>query len=375
MNTDKMNIHEIQNVNINAHGKGGGETVTIAVDAMGGDFGVDTTVAGCAQALSQASRVANDVAGGGVRFMVFGGEALINKTLAKHPKLAGVSTVHHTDKYIKSADKPSAALRNSKGTSMRMAIEAVKGGDAHAVVSAGNTGALMALSKMILKSLENVHRPAIASVFPTQKTPTIMLDLGANVLVDAQNLVQFAILGTAFARVYLDIQMPRVGLLNVGSESIKGPDHVRGAADILSQIDLPADYIGFVEGTDITNGAVDVVVADGYAGNIALKTAEGVGRLTRHLLKDSLSGDPLSMVGALLAKFGFDRFKKRVDPRRYNGGVFLGLNGLCVKSHGGADALAFSSALNLAIMLAQKGYVQSVASDITHLMSQDALMG
>jgi glycerol-3-phosphate acyltransferase PlsX len=337
----------------------------IAVDAMGGDAGVHMTIEGCARVLKDHPDT---------HFLLFGDQTKITPLLNRFAALTKTSEIVHTDGYIKSGDKPSAALRNSKGTSMRMAIEAVKAGKAHAVISAGNTGALMALAKMVLRPLENVHRPAIASIFPTEKTPTVVLDLGANVLVEATNLVQFAILGTAFARSFLDKQMPRVGLLNVGSEAIKGPDHVRGAADILSRVDLPADYIGFIEGTDLTNGTVDVAVCDGYAGNVALKTAEGVGTLTRHLLKESLAADPISKIGALLARMGFNRFAQRVDPRRYNGGVFLGLNGLCVKSHGGADALAFSSALNLAVTLAEKSYVESVASDITHLMSQEALM-
>lgn len=340
--------------------------VIIAVDAMGGDHGIKSTIPGCSQTLKAYKNT---------EFLLFGDQKIIEPELEKYPALKAVSKIIHTDKYIKSEDKPSAALRNSKDTSMRLAIEAVRDEQAQAVVSSGNTGALMALAKMILKPLPNIHRPAIASVFPTKKTPTIMLDLGANVLVEAQNLVQFSVLGTAFARVYLDKPMPSIGLLNVGSEEIKGPDHVRGAADILSRIDLPAEYKGFVEGDDITKGTVDVIVADGYAGNIALKTAEGMGQFARHLIKKSLMADPLSIIGAALAGFGFKRLITKIDPRRYNGGVFLGLNGLCVKSHGGADALAFSSALNLAVMLAKKGYVKSVANDITYLMSQDELMG
>ena len=257
---------------------------------------------------------------------------------------------------------------------MRLAIEAVEQGRADAVVSAGNTGALMAMAKMILKTVPGIQRPAIASVFPSMKTDTIMLDLGANVLVDAENLVQFAVLGAAFAKAHKDIKNPTVGLLNVGSEEMKGPEHVRGAAAILSKIDFDGRYYGFVEGNDITKGTVDVVVADGYAGNIALKTAEGVGALTNHFFKQAITSDPLSMLGGLLAFFALKRFKRRVDPRLYNGGVFLGLNGICVKSHGGVDALGFSSAVQMAARLARSGYVKKVSEDIGRLITQDSFV-
>ena len=338
---------------------------TIAVDAMGGDYGAQSAIPGCAQALEQYPHL---------RFTFFGDQAVILEHLEHHPALRAVSSVEHTDKAVRNDDKPSAALRASKGTSMRLAIEAVSKGDADAVVSSGNTGALMAMAKIVLKPLPGIHRPAIASVFPTVGEDTIMLDLGANVLVDAENLVQFAVLGSVFAKAHKGVSVPTVGLLNVGSEDSKGPDHVRGAANILSNVDFQGRYVGFVEGNDITAGVVDVIVTDGYAGNIALKTAEGVSKFTGDQFKKFMTSDPLAMLGALLSFFALKRFKRSIDPRRYNGGVFLGLNGICVKSHGGADALGFSSAVGLAAELAQDGYIQTVARDINDLMEQEGFL-
>ncbi len=337
----------------------------IALDAMGGDHGAESVIPGAALALEKNPYL---------EFLIFGDQAQIQPLVAQYPLLIPVTTIEHTDKKILGDDKPSAALRASKGTSMRMAIEAVHDGRAQAVVSAGNTGALMAMAKIVLKTLPAIHRPAIASVFPTQKTDTIMLDLGANVLVDAENLVQFAVLGAVFAKSHKGLNNPSVGLLNVGSEDTKGPDHVRGAHAILSRVDFPGKYVGFVEGNDITAGVVDVIVCDGYAGNIALKTAEGVSKFISHEIKKVFSSDILAMLGAACAFFALKRFKKKIDPRLYNGGVFLGLNGLCVKSHGGCDALAFSSAVGLAAELSKHGYIETVAHDINHLMSQESFL-
>lgn len=339
--------------------------ISIAVDAMGGDHGVEAAIPGTALIHKKQPHV---------RFTFYGDENAIRPVLSKYKSLEAHSTVFHTDKMIKNEDKPSVSLRNSKGTSMRLAIEAVHNKEADAVVSAGNTGALMAMAKMVLKTLEGIHRPAIASVFPTLKGQTIMLDLGANVLVDAQNLVQFAVLGSVFAKAHLNGTQPSVGLLNVGTEDSKGPDHVRAAAKILKNIDFPGNYYGFVEGDDITKGTVDVIVSDGYAGNIALKAAEGVGKLTAGLLKEIYTSNPLAMILGGLNYLPLSRLKAKVDPRRHNGGVFLGLNGVCIKSHGGCDALAFSSALNLATELAVHGYVRRVSEEIDHLMSQDSLL-
>lgn len=342
-----------------------GRGVTISLDAMGGDRGPEAVIPGAAMMLEE-EKVS--------RFLIFGDEAKIKPLLDQQPALKDIALVIHTDRMIRGDDKPSVALRASKDTSMRMAIEAVEQGRADAVVSAGNTGALMALAKMVLKTIPGVHRPAIAGVFPTIKGETVMLDLGANVIVDAENLVQFAAMGAAFAKSHKGIQVPTVGLLNVGSEEMKGPDHVRGAAAILSKVDFAGRYHGFVEGNDITKGTVDVVVSDGYAGNIALKTAEGVSELTGRFFKQALTSDPLAMLGGALAFFALKRFKRRVDPRLYNGGVFLGLNGICVKSHGGVDALGFSRAVVMAARMSRNGYVKKVSEDIARLISQDSFV-
>lgn len=340
-------------------------TIKIALDAMGGDIGPEAVI-------PAAQMVAKNTPD--LHFLIYGDEARILPLLAKHRHLRGISTVIHTDKFVASDEKPSTALRNGKGSSMRLAIEAVKEGKADAIVSAGNTGALMAIAKIVLKTVPGIHRPAIASIFPGLKGQTIMLDLGANVLVDAENLAQFAVLGAVFAKAHKKIAVPSVGLLNVGTEDTKGPDHVKGAAHILANVDFPGHYRGFVEGTDIMTGEIDVIVSDGYAGNIALKAIEGAGKMMATSFKDSLRSDPLAIIGGLLSVFAIKRFKTKVDPRLYNGGVFLGLNGICVKSHGGSDALGISSAIRLACNLAREGYITKVSEDIGHLMSQETLL-
>lgn len=333
---------------------------------MGGDFGPQSSVPGAALALAQYP---------GLAFVFYGDESKIRFFLDQYADLKDVSSIVHTDKFIDGADKPSSALRNGKGSSMRMAIEAVQEGKAGAIVSGGNTGALMALAMVVLRILPGIHRPALASVFPAIKGETIMLDLGANVLVDAQTLAHFAVMGAVFAKARNGLENPTVGLLNVGTEDTKGPDHVRGAAAILSRVDLPGNYIGFVEGTDITAGRdVDVIVCDGYVGNIALKAVEGVGKMSGRFFKDALSANLFSKMGGLLAYFSLKKFKKRVDPRLYNGGVFLGLGGVCVKSHGGSDAIGFSSAVLMAARLAREGYVQRVADEVQKLNAQETFL-
>lgn len=338
--------------------------IVIAIDAMGGDHGPPEIIPALSSVLAQRPDVA---------FRVFGHKDLIAQQLSKDPALARAVTIIHTEKTIGSEDKPSEALRASKGTSMRMALESVKEGEASAAVSAGNTGALMALARIVYKTLPGIHRPAIASVMPGIKEESIMLDLGANVLVDAETLVQFAVLGAVFAKKQKKIDKPRVGLLNIGSEDIKGPEHIRAAGEILKRIEFPGTYHGFVEGDDIMKGEVDVIVADGYAGNIALKTAEGVGKLVKHYFTQSFNS-PLAKLGGLIAYGSLRKFKHQMDPRLYNGGVFLGLNGLCIKSHGGADSLAFSQAVMLAVRLARHGYIQQVIEDINHVAGQETFL-
>jgi glycerol-3-phosphate acyltransferase PlsX len=340
--------------------------ITIALDAMGGDFGPEVVIPGAERFLSEHADI---------QFLIFGDQTRIRPCLDRTTFLKSAARVIHTDKTIANDDKPSAALRKSKDTSMRLAIEAVANNEADAIVSAGNTGALMAMAKLILKSLPGIHRPAIASLIPAPQGDTIMLDMGANVLVDAENLVQFAVLGSIFAKAHKDLQTPpTVGLLNVGSEDSKGPEHVKGASAILETIDFPGRYKGFVEGTDILNGVVDVIVCDGYVGNIALKTMEGTAKTISHQLKKAITSDPLAIIGTALSYFALRRFKKKVDPRLYNGGVFLGLGGLCIKSHGGTDDLGFASAIRLAYQLAQAGYISQVVEEIQNLMIQEPMV-
>lgn len=337
----------------------------IALDAMGGDHGPAVIVPAAAAALEDA---------GDVGFIFFGDRARIEAEIEKHPSLKSVSEIVHTDKVIGGHEKASVAIRTGKDSSMRLAIEAVRDGKASAVVSAGNTGALMALSKMILKTLPGITRPAIASVFPTMKGQTVMLDLGANLACDAEVLAQFAVLGSVYARVVKGISNPSVGLLNVGTEEMKGHEEVRAAAAILSGVEFPGRYHGFIEGDDITKGTVDVVVTDGFTGNVALKTAEGVGKLTSHFLKESFKSSFLAFIGYLFAAGAMKRLKDRVDPRKYNGGMFLGLDGICVKSHGGSDEIGTEKAILVAADLVRGDFNKKVAYEIQQLMSQESFI-
>lgn len=337
----------------------------IAIDAMGGDFGPEVLIPACADALKKNSQL---------EFLIFGDEKVINPVLSRFENLKSKSTITHTDIKIASTDKPSVALRQGKGSSMRLAIEAVKNGAADGIVSAGNTGALMVMSKMLLKCLPGITRPAIASVLPNQKASSVMLDLGANLVCDAEVLTQFAVLGAVYAKVVRGIQDPTVGLLNVGTEEMKGHEEIRAAAAILSQVKFPGRYIGFVEGDDITKGTTDVIVTDGFSGNIALKTAEGVGKLSKHFLTDAFKSSPLAMLGYLLARGSINRMKDKIDPRRYNGGMFLGVNGICVKSHGGSDVLGTTNAILVAADLIKNGFNQKVAEEIERLMSQESFV-
>ncbi len=326
---------------------------------MGGDFGPGVVVPAAAMALE----VRKDL-----RFLFAGDEKIIEPILGGYETLRQVSEIIHTNITIKNGDKPSNALRSGRDSSMRLALNAVKDGRACAAVSGGNTGALMAMAKFVLKSLPGIHRPAIASVVPTMKSDIIMLDLGANIECDAENLVQFAILGAVFARLMLGLEgKPTVGLLNVGTEDMKGNDNVRSAAALLREIDFPGKFYGYIEGNDIPMGTVDVVVTDGFTGNVALKVAEGMGRLSGHFIREAFMSSIWAKIGGLLAFRAMRRLKKKVDPRYYNGGMFLGLGGICVKSHGGSDAYGYSRAILVAAELAGKGYVRRVADELGRL--------
>jgi len=284
-----------------------------------------------------------------VHFLVFGDQAQVDPLLAQHSNLQDAITLRHTDQYISSDEKPSVALRQGKQSSMQLAIRAVNDGEAGAVVSAGNTGALMAMAKVTLKTLPGIDRPAIGGLIPTKLGESVMLDLGANVECDANNLVQFGMLGAAYARTVLGRERPTVGLINVGQEEIKGGEGVQQAAALFRDATLPFDFYGFVEGDDLAEGTVDVFVVDGFTGNIALKTLEGTVRLYTEYLRQTFKSSVLSRLAFLLARGAFNKMRSRIDPRLYNGATFLGLNGIVVKSHGGTDGLGFANAIGVSV--------------------------
>lgn len=326
---------------------------------MGGDFGPQVVVPGAA---------ISAVRHPGLTFLIYGDEAVIGPVLDKHPMLALRSQIVHTTAVIGMHDKPSQAVRRGKGSSMWMALEAVREGRAEVAVSAGNTGALMALYRLLLKPLADIERPAIAALWPTVRSESIVLDVGANIGASSRQLCDFALMGAGMARALFHIERPSVGLLNVGVEEIKGAEEVKQAHVWLKETpDLPIDYRGFVEGDAIGQGEVDVIVVEGFAGNIALKTAEGTARQIGTYLKDAMSRTMLSRLGALLASGGFRVLKRKMDPRRVNGGTFLGHNGLAIKSHGGTDALGFASAIDLGYDMAESGLVKRLAADLEAL--------
>jgi len=313
---------------------------------MGGDHGPKVIVPGTALALEQR---------GDLAFMLFGDERSIRPHLARYPKLAACTTVHHTDVAVRMDDKPSQALRAGRRTSsMWLAIEAVKRNAADVAVSAGNTGALMAMAKTCLRTLPDIDRPAIAALWPTIRGNSVVLDLGATIGADADQLVDLAIMGAAMAEVILGRDRPTVGLLNIGVEEIKGLEEVKKASKLLRECALPSlDYRGFVEGDDIPKGTVDVVVTEGFTGNIALKTAEGTAKQIGQYLREALGRTLLSRIGYFLARGALAALKEKIDPRKVNGGVFLGLEGIVIKSHGGADAVATATAIAIGYAMAR----------------------
>lgn len=297
-----------------------------------------------------------------VRFLMVGREGEIRPRLDKLKKLAEVTTVLHTDDVVSPGDKPSTAIRQGRKSSMRLAINAVSEGKAEGIVSAGNTGALMGMAKFVLKTIPGVDRPAIASFFPTLRGETVMLDLGANVECDAKNLIDFAVMGKAFARTVLGVPQPTYGLLNVGSEEVKGHGALQEAREFLAGGLVPG-FHGFVEGDDITKGTVDVVVTDGFTGNVALKAAEGTAKLMSEYLNRTFRSSMLAGLGYLMARGALRKLRKRMDPRRYNGAVFLGLNAIAVKSHGGTDALGFAHACSVAIDMVKHRLIEKIRAD------------
>lgn len=332
-----------------------GTALTIALDAMGGDNAPGIVVRGA----NIARRRFPDV-----KFVLFGDQEKVAPLVEKFGALKKITEIVHCAGAVTNDAKPSQALRQREGTSMWSAICAVRDGEAAGVVSAGNTGALMAMSKIGLRMLPGIDRPAIASFYPTRRAESVMLDLGANIECDADNLVQFAVMGSIFARTVLGLLKPTVGLLNVGEEEGKGNDALREAAAALREIDLPMTFHGFVEGDDIAAGTVDVVVTDGFSGNVALKTAEGTAKLYADFLRDTFRSSFTASIGYLLARRALKKLRARLDPRRYNGAMFLGLNGVVVKSHGGADAFGFANAIGVGVDMAKGGFNDKIIKEL-----------
>ncbi|MBS0280457.1 MAG: phosphate acyltransferase PlsX [Proteobacteria bacterium] len=331
--------------------------MTVSVDAMGGDAGPGIVITALLRSIQRHPEV---------RFLLAGDESVLNGLLARHPRLKDRIQIRHAPDRVAMEDKPSHVLRRGRETSMWRAIEAVKNRDAEVAVSAGNTGALMAMSMYQLGVIEGISRPAIASIWPTLRGQSVVLDCGANVTATAEQLVDFAVMGEAFAHAILGLDKPSVGLLNVGTEEQKGNDAVKGAAEILraaTAANFPMAFHGFVEGNDIAEGTVDVVVTDGFTGNIALKTAEGTAKLVGQFLRRSLKRSLLGQIGAFIASGALNTLRRRLDPRAANGGIFLGLGGVVVKSHGGTDAIGFASALDMAIAMAKADINSKIAAD------------
>ncbi len=338
--------------------KAAADTV-ISVDAMGGDHGPAVVVAGLGLAAAAMP---------GVRFILHGPSDELGRLLSKRSDLAGRVDIRHADGVVTMDEKPSHVMRHGQATSMWSAVDSVKSGEAAGVVSCGNTGALMAVSMLRLRKLPGVNRPAIACLWPSRNPGgfNVMLDVGADVRADEEDLVQYALMGASYARHGLGMQTPRVGLLNVGTEEHKGRAELKAAAERMAE---SADaggftYVGFVEGGDIPSNRVDVIVTDGFTGNVALKTGEGTAGLIREFLGEAFRATPLSRIAALLALTSLKRLQKRIDPRRVNGGVFLGLNGTVVKSHGSADETGVAAAIRLACTLAQSGFADRLAARV-----------
>ena len=339
--------------------KAGGHPVVLSIDAMGGDQGPAAIVAGIALSAEKNPEI---------RFILHGPASQLDPLVAKKPVLKDRCEIRDASGVVSMDDKPSQVMRSGKDTSMWSTIEAVRQGDATVAVSCGNTGALMALSMIRLRKLPGVNRPAIAILWPSRNPQgfNVMLDVGADIRADAEDLLQYALMGVSYARNGLDLENPRVGLLNVGTEEHKGRAELKDAHELISSMadDGNFEFVGFVEGGDIPGDRCDVIVTDGFTGNIALKTGEGTASLISDFLKQAFAYSFLSRVASLLALTSLTRLKKRIDPRRVNGGVFLGLNGTVVKSHGAADATGVSAAVKLAFQLAQSGFSDRIAARV-----------
>ncbi|MBL0947528.1 phosphate acyltransferase PlsX [Brevundimonas sp.] len=337
------------------------KTLVISLDAMGGDHGPSVVVGGIADYLKAHP-------GSDLRFLVHGDANAIEAQIGAHRLHGDRIDVRHTDKVVAMDEKPAQALRRGKGSSLWNAIESVKSGEAAAIVSAGNTGALMAIAKLQLRmAAPGLERPAIVASWPTLRGITAVLDVGANIDCDAAQLIEFAIMGDAFQTAVHGTKRPTIGLLNVGSEDMKGHEQVREAHRLLRSGAFDLDYHGFVEGDDIAKGTVDVIVTDGFTGNVALKTAEGTARFISALLKDALMSGLPSRLGAMMALPALKKMRSRIDPNAINGGPLLGLNGIVVKSHGGASAYGFGNAIRVAGDLARSDYMTKVSASLKRM--------
>ncbi|MDC3063962.1 phosphate acyltransferase PlsX [Alphaproteobacteria bacterium] len=328
--------------------------IKISLDAMGGDNAPEIVVEGAAEAKLRYPDI---------EFIFFGNKTILNPLIISKNNLCQ-SEIIHTVEFIRPNDKPSNVIRRGANTSMALAVKSVKN-QSNAMVSAGNTGALMAFSKLFLKTISGINRPAIAACFPTKQGEVCMLDLGANIECDKDNLIQFALMGQAFAKIVIGIKNPRVCLLNVGEEEIKGFSYIKEASETLKSLRKIINYRGYVEGDRITDGLVDVIVTDGFTGNIALKTAEGTASFFASSLKQSLKKSIFSKIGYFLAKKSLEGFRAHMDPRKYNGAVFLGLNGIAVKSHGGTDSFGFANAIGVAYDMAKYDFIEDLKKKLS----------
>ncbi len=328
----------------------------IALDAMGGDNAPDEIIKGADLLLEDPSY--------DVYFKIYGNKDKVVPLLNKFPRLINKSELIHASQVVAPEEKPSSAIRNCKDSSMQLAINAVKDNQADALLSAGNTGALMAMSTITLRTLPQIHRPAIITAMPSVNKKIVMLDLGANVECDANNLYQFAIMGEAFARIVLNKKQPAVALLNIGSEELKGKDSVKLAHSMLKETDLPINFYGYIEGHELSNGKVDVVVTDGFTGNVVLKTIQGYAKVYKYLAKQAFTGSWLAKIQFLFAKSAFKRIASNLDSRKYNGAMFIGLNGIVVKSHGSSDKVAVCNALKVTYELAAAEINKQIADEM-----------
>ena len=334
------------------------EKVVLALDGMGGDNAPAVVVNGAAIARERYP---------GTTFLLFGDAARLKPLVDRHKNLAKACEIVAAEDVVTGEDKPTFALRRRRKSSMWLAVDAAARGRADSVVSAGNTGALLAISMFAMRMVAGAHRPALASFLPTTRGETVMLDLGANLNCDAENLAEFAIMGSVFCQLLQGQDRPRVGILNVGSEDLKGHEELRQAAAWLRRDGVPIDFHGFIEGNDIGSGTVDVVVTDGFTGNVALKAIEGTAKLYTGLVRDAFRTSTFAKIGYLFASGAWVKLRKRVDPRRYNGGVFLGLDGISVKSHGGTDQLGFAYAIGVAVDLVRYNYKDKVVEALARL--------